>query len=146
MSLLPGVPNMSPAPVSPTGPGIVKASVGKPGSFGQSPGAKFGNTQHLGSVVGKTGKGLTAVGGGDTAFHGLNDYGKSSPPGNRASSLLGAQQMTGGVDPTAHQGVKQIRGSSGGIHRNKVGGLGPDKMGQPGPSDTDYSMTSQDTE
>lgn len=86
MAYLPGVPDVGPAPVSPTG------------------GGKALKTEQLGSVVGRTGKGLTTVGGGDSAAHSLNHYGK----------------------PTIHGGA---------IGRNiKKGGLGPGKMGMPGPN------------
>lgn len=105
MALLPGVPNVGPAPVSP-----MAHSAGKPGK-----------TEHLGSVVGRTGKGLTNIGGGDSALHSLNHYGKG--------------------------GIGMIRGGSGSMKRNvRSGGLGPGFAGTAGPSDTNYSMQSEDTE
>lgn len=143
MALLPGVPDMGPKPVSPTLPGGANTTVGKPSGVAQVANAvgKPGNTQHLGSVVGRTGKGMTSVGGGDPLAHGFNHYGKNPP------SLLGGQQSTGGVDPTVHPGSKQNRGLSGATrHGVRAGGLGPEKLGMPGPSDTNYSNTSEDTE
>ena len=143
MALLPGVPDMGPKPVSPTIPGGANTTVGKPGGIAQVANSvgKPGNTQHLGSVVGRTGKGMTSVGGGDPLAHGFNHYGKKPP------ASLGGQQITGGVDPTAHPGSKQIRGGlTGGVHRVRSGGLGPERIGMPGPSDTNYSNTSEDTE
>lgn len=145
MAYLPGVPNVGPAPVSPTvkiapsigvgrphGIAAVAASVGKPG-----------NTEHLGSVVGRTGKGISNLGGGDSALHSLNNYGKTP----KAPALLGGSQGAGGIDPTAHMGTKMIRGGSGTMKRNiRSGGLGPGFAGAPGPSDTNYSMQSEDTE
>lgn len=144
MSYLPGVPDMRPAPVSPTikspasvtkgapkGISAIAHSVGKPGS-----------TQHLGSVVGKSGKGLNGLGGGSPAAHAMNNYGKQKAPG-----LIGGQQMAGGVDPTAHKGAQMVRGGSGGMRSHvRMGGLGPGKMSTPGPSDSNYSMNSGDTE
>lgn len=138
MALLPGVPNVGPAPVSPTVKVGAKVSLGKPAS-GISAAAhsvgKPGNSEHFGSVVGRTGKGLTALGGGSSAAHSLNQYGKSS-------------QLEGGVDPTQHAGVSQIRGGGMGKLNPHVrqGGLGPGKMSTPGPSDTDYSAQSEDVE
>lgn len=35
-------------------------------------------TQHLGTVVGKRGAGISEITGGDTLAHGMNDYGKNS--------------------------------------------------------------------
>lgn len=140
MSYLPGVPNMGPAPVSPTiksgasigkgkptpGPSAAAHSVGKPG-----------NTQHIGSIFGKPGAGGSSVGGGNPAAHSSGNYGK----------LLGGQQMAGGVDPTAHKGAQMIKGQSGTMRSHiREGGLGPGKMSTPGPSNTDYSMNSGDTE
>lgn len=99
MAYLPGVPDVGPAPVSPPGGGKTIA------------------VQHLGSVVGRTGKGLTTVGGGDPIAHSLSHYGK---PGKNA-----------------------IRGGKMGSHVKK-GGLGPGAQGMPGP-DTNTNIT-QDTE
>ena len=135
---------MGPKPVSPTISSPSKVGVGKPSgisAIAHSVG-KPGNTQHLGSVVGKTGKGISALGGGSPAAHSMNNYGKQKAPG-----LLGGQQMTGGVDPTAHKGAMVIRGQSGAMRPHvRMGGLGPGKESTPGPSDTDYSMQSGDTE
>jgi hypothetical protein len=130
---------MGPAPVSPATPGPSRATVsigkGKP-TPGPSAAAhsvgKPGRTQHLGTVVGKPGKGLNSLGGGDLAAHAVNNYSK----------------LPGSVVPVlAHKGAQMIKGSAGGI-RNHVrqGGLGPGKMSTPGPSNTDYSMNSGDTE
>lgn len=114
----------------PTAIAATAQSVGKPG-----------RTQHLGSVVGRRGAGLSSIGGGDPGNHSVNHYGKNGPP------MMGGQ-MTGGVNPTAHAGVKMIRGGSGGIRRNvREGGLGPGKMSTPGPSFQDYSLSNnQDLE
>jgi hypothetical protein len=144
MSYLPGVPDMGPAPVSPTISSPAKLGVGKPkgiSAVAHSVG-KPGNTQHLGSVVGRTGKGITALGGGSPAAHAVNNYGKKSTPG-----LLGGQLMGAGKDPTAHAGATMIRGQSGAMRPHvRMGGLGPGKESTPGPSNTDYSMNSGDTE
>lgn len=109
MSYLPGVPDMGPAPANTT--------VGKQTA-----------TEHLGSVVGRTGKGMTSVGGGDPLAHSLNHYGKPAAAG----AMAGSKQVRG-LNSTARHGVR-------------AGGLGPGRMGTPGPSDTNYSNTSQDTE
>lgn len=143
MSLLPGVPNMGPAPVSPTMKMPSITSVGKSSGIAAVAGSvgKPGNTEHLGSVVGRTGKGISNLGGGSSLAHSMNAYGKKPP------ALLGGTQMAGGVDPTAHAGAKMIRGGSGGMRSHiRQGGLGPGSMGAPGPSDTNYSMNSGDTE
>lgn len=103
MAYLPGVPDAGPAPLNTT--------VGKQTG-----------TEHIGTVVGRTGKGLTSVGGGDPLAHSLNHYGKPA-------------------------GSKQIRGLAGTMrHGVRAGGLGPGKMGVAGASDTNYSNTSEDTE
>lgn len=133
MSYLPGVPDMGPKPVSPTVPGGANTTVGKPSGIAQVANSvgKPGNTQHLGSVVGRTGKGMTSVGGGDPLAHSVSQYGKTGA----------------GTNPTAHGGAKQIRGLSGTMRQGvRSGGLGPERLGMPGPSDTNYSNTSADTE
>jgi hypothetical protein len=144
MSYLPGVPDMGPAPVSPTIKTSASLGVGKPkgiSAVAHSVG-KPGNTQHLGTVVGRTGKGITALGGGSPSAHAQNNYGKVKTPG-----LLGGQSMSPGTDPTAHAGAKMIRGQSGAMRSHvREGGLGPGKMSTPGPSNSDYSMNSGDTE
>jgi hypothetical protein len=126
MAYLPGVPDTG----SSGGIAAVARSVGKPG-----------RTQHLGSVVGRRGAGMSSIGGGDPGLHSVNHYGKTAPP------LLGGG-LTGGVNPTAHAGVKMIRGGSGGIRSNvREGGLGPGKMSTPGPSFQNYSIANnQDVE
>lgn len=147
MSLLPGVPNMGPAPVStaaagptlrtpgstgmgkPSGIAAIAAGVGKPGS-----------TQHLGNLAGRSGKGISAITGGSPAQHMGNHYGKTAP------ALLGGQQMPGGVDPTAHAGANMIRGGSGAMRSHiRAGGLGPGPMSTAGDS-TNYSMNNPDQE
>lgn len=145
MSYLPGVPNMGPAPIGPTIKVPSSVSVGKPsGIAAVAHGAgKPGNTQQLGSVVGKTGKGLTGIGGGNQAAHALNHYGKAPPPG--------ISGMTGGstVKPIseAGAGTRMIKGSGGGIRPHiRQGALGPGRMGAAGPSDSNYSQTSEDSE
>lgn len=144
MSYLPGVPDMGPAPVSPTIKTPSSLGVGRPhgiAAVAHTVG-KPGRTQDLGSVVGRTGKGISTLTGGDPLAHSMNHYGKAAPP-----ALLGGSQMTGGVDPTEHAGVKQVRGGSGGIRANpRTGGIGPGKMSTPGPSNTNYSMNSSDVE
>jgi hypothetical protein len=146
MAYLPGVPNVGPAPVGPSLPvashvdvgthtGIAKVAttVGKPG-----------NTQHLGSVVGRTGKGLTGVGGGNPMNHMQNHYGKSGLPAAPTDGASVGGQSVG--DPTQHAGSRTIRGEAGGIRAHvREGGLGPGQLGMPGPSDS-FTDTSQDTE
>lgn len=146
MAYLPGVPNVGPAPVSPT---IKMSSAGGKGSSGgiaaiAGRAGKPGNTEHFGSVVGRTGKGISNLGGGSSAAHSLSQYGKAA----KAPALLGGQQGAGGVDPTQHLGVKQIRGGGLGTinPRVKQGGLGPGFAGSPGASNTNYDATSGDTE
>jgi hypothetical protein len=145
MGYLPGVPDMGPKPVSPTIASPSKVGVGKPTGISATAHSvgKPGNTQHFGSVVGKTGKGISALGGGNPAAHAFNQYGK---PG-KGPGALGGAQITGGVDPTAHKGSMVVRGQSGAMRPHvRMGGLGPGKESTPGPSDTDYSMQSGDTE
>lgn len=118
MSYLPGVPDMGPAPVSPTPTGGAKSSLGAPkgiSAIAHSVG-KPGRTQNFGSVVGRTGKGISALGGGDQTAHSMNHYGKKAP------ALLGGSQMSGGVDPTAHAGSKVVRGGNMRSHL-RTGGL-----------------------
>jgi len=111
MAYLPGVPNVGPKPVS--------TAAAKPASP-----AKQIRTENLGSVVGRTGKGLTSLGGGDLAAHSLNHYGK----------------------PAKSKSIAMIRGGVGGMKRNvRAGGLGPGFAGVAGPSDA-TSTQSQDTE
>lgn len=118
MAYLPGVPDMSPAPVS--------TSAVEPGQV--AGGNKNVRTQHLGSVVGQRGAGMSTITGGNAALHSLGHYGKN-PPG-----WMGGDQT-------------MVRDSSGGVRRHvRQGGLGPGKMSAAGPSDTDYSMNSSDTE
>lgn len=142
MSLLPGVPNMGPAPASPTARTGNSTSVGKPSGIGAVAAGvgKPGRTEHLGSVVGRTGKGISTLTGGDPMAHMGNHYGKKAP------ALLGGTQMAGGVDPTAHPGANMIRGGAG-VMRSHIreGGLGPGPMSTPGNS-TDYSMNNPDQE
>ncbi len=145
MAYLPGVPNAGPAPVAPTFKGPTSSSGrGAPSgvaAIAQKVG-KPGNTQHLGSVVGKTGAGLTGIGGGNQGAHGQGHYGKVAPPG-----LSG---MTGGTPPkpvSEHGGTGMIKGSAGGIRTHvREGGLGPGRMSAPGPSNTNFSQQSGDSE
>lgn len=129
MSLLPGVPNVSAAAPAlsmgkaSTGIARLARSVGKPG-----------RAQNLGSVVGRRGAGMAQITGGDPVAHSLGHYGKNGP-----AELAG---MTGTTtpSPTAHAGMKSIKGGSGGIRSHvREGGLGPGKVGRPG-NDTNYSM------
>jgi hypothetical protein len=129
MSLLPGVPNMSPAPVSPTIKIAGKANLGAPSGIAkvaQSAG-KPGNTENFGSVVGRMGKGISNLGGGSQVAHSINHYGKSGPAFPGMQGLAG----TSGVQPTMHAGAKLIRGTSMGKHIKK-GGLGSGPQGMPG--------------
>jgi hypothetical protein len=143
MSYLPGVPNMSPAPVSTapaggkggtTGIAKIAATVGKPG-----------RSQELGSMVGRHASGTsTHITGGDPLAQSLQHYGKKPP-----AMLGGTLGGNATVDPTAHAGASMIRGGAGGIKPRgylKYGGLGPGRMGAPGPNNTDYSMTDTDPE
>lgn len=41
---------------------------------------KFLREEHLGSVVGRVGAGLTTIGGGDQMAHAVNHYGKNALP------------------------------------------------------------------
>lgn len=145
MAYLPGVPNMGPAPVGPSLPVASKATVGAPKGIAATAAkvGKPGNTEHFGSVVGRTGKGISGIGGGSTSAHSQNHYGKSGMP---APPQLGGSQVEGGVDPTKHAGATIIRGQSGGIRAHvRQGGLGPGQLGMPGPSDS-FTDSSQDTE
>ena len=121
MSLLPGVPNMGPAPVSPTIKVAGKASLGGPTGIAKTAqtAGKPGNTENLGSLIGRMGKGLTSAGGGNPAAHSISQYGK------------GISGIAGGTDPTAHAGAKLIRGTAAGPHV-KRGGLGSGPQGMPG--------------
>lgn len=103
MAYLPGVPDAGPSPVDPTS----KAKV-----------------EHIDSVVGRRGAGLTTLGGGDAGMHSLNHYGKRGSP------------------------LMNIRGGTGQMSKRiKYGGLGPEKLSRPGPSNTDYSLQqNEDTE
>jgi len=122
MGYLPGAPDM----VKPQGIAATAQSVGKPA-----------RTQQLGSVVGRRGAGLTSIGGGDPGMHSLNHYGKNGSPSLGPASS--------GVNPTAHAGVKMIRGGSGQMgSRIRQGGLGPGKMSTPGPSFQDYSLSNNE--
>ncbi len=141
MAYLPGVPDVGPAPVSPT-PHMNNAGVGRSGGtaighLARSVG-KPGHTEHLGSVVGRRGAGMSTGTGGNPGMHSLGHYGKAPP-------LLGGAQIEGGVDPTAHPGAKVIRGGSGAMRSHiMVGGLGPGKGSTPGPVDNTYgSMDSE---
>ena len=81
--------------------------------------------------------------GGDPIARSMNHYGKNPPAGLAAMGMPG----TTAVDPVAHAGMTQIRGGKGGIRRNpRQGGIGPGPQSTSGPSDSDYSMNSQDQE
>ena len=129
MSLLPGVPNMGPAPVSPTIKMAGKASLGGPSGIAKTAHAagKPGNTENFGSVVGRMGKGISAIGGGNALAHSINHYGKGGP------QVPGMQGLDGsaGIQPTAHAGASMIRGTKMGSHI-KRGALGPGPQGAPG--------------
>lgn len=141
MSLLPGVPDVGPKPVSPTISGGAKISQGAPQGIAATANSvgKPGNTEHLGSIIGRTGKGLTSAGGGDPAMHSMSHYGKNAPSGLGG----GVGQPAGGVDPTSHGGMSAIRGGSMGKHVRKDG-LGAGKTGMPAAAN--YQPTTQDTE
>lgn len=136
MSYLPGVPDMGPAPVSPTI--STHTSVGKGGPQGIAAVAsgvgKASRTQHLGSLIGRAGAGSTAAGGGNPLAHSIGHYGKTPP----ATPLLGGSAgMAGGVDPTAHAGAVMIRGGKGQMRSHiREGGLGAGQMGMPGSANT----------
>jgi hypothetical protein len=148
MAYLPGVPNVGPAPVGPSLPVASHVDVGSHTGIAKTATTvgKPGNTQHLGSVVGRTGKGLTAVGGGNPMNHSMNAYGKNGLPAPATNGASVGGESMGGVSPTAHKGAQIIRGGGGGVRAHvKEGGLGPGKMGMPGPSDS-FTDPSQDTE
>jgi hypothetical protein len=71
---------------------------------------------------------------GDPMSRMMGQYGK----GHSFSGLAGGQAPPSGS-------LHAIRGGTGQMRRIR-GGLGPGKVGQPGASNTDYSMTSPDTE
>jgi hypothetical protein len=146
MSYLPGVPNVGPAPVGPSLPVASHVDVGSHTGIAKTATTvgKPGNTQHFGNVTGRMGKGLTALGGGDPSNHAQNHYGKSGLPAAPTDGASLGGQSVGGVSPTQHAGMKEIRGTSAGPHV-KRGGLGPGPMGTPGPSDA-FTDPSQDTE
>lgn len=130
---------MGPKPVGPTISGGAKVSQGAPHGIAATAHSvgKPGNTEHLGSLIGRSGKGLTSAGGGDPTMHSINHYGKNPP------ALLGGAPMAAGVNPTAHAGMTAIRGGSMGKHVRKDG-LGAGKMGMPSPAN--YQPTGADTE
>ena len=146
MSLLPGVPNMGPAPVSPTIATPGKSAMGGPSGIAkiaQGVG-KPGNTEHLGSIIGRTGKGMTSLGGGNSGAHSFSQYAKQPAAG----ALMGGELAgsSNGVNPTAHPGAKMIRGGGGGMRSHiRQGGLGAGDMGMPAP-DNSSGMASGDTE
>jgi len=85
----------------------------------------------------------THVGGGKNARH--QDMG--TPHSGMKNTLTKGDPLARSM---GHYGkhsnpLGQIRGGSGGMKRIR-GGLGPGKMGMPGPSDKDYSMKNPDTE
>lgn len=148
MAYLPGVPDVGPAPgqSSLAQPSIAKSSfsgVGHGGTTGighlaRSVG-KPSRTEHLGTVVGRKGDGLTHITGGDPMQHMLNDYGKKAS----ISGLAGADI----IHPTHHAGAKVIKGQGGGIRPHvKEGGLGPGKFGRPGGSGNYSQADNIDTE
>jgi hypothetical protein len=144
MALLPGVPDMGPKPVSPTIAISGKSSLGGPSGIAKvAQGAgKPGNTEHFGSVVGRTGKGISNLGGGSSLAHSQSQYAKTPGPG----AIMGGEGAAG-IDPTAHSGSKMIRGESGAMRSHiREGGLGPGPMSAPGQSDTNYSQSSGDAE
>lgn len=113
-----------------SGIAAIAHSVGKPG-----------RTEHIGSIVGRRGAGLSTQTGGDPLAHSMGHYGKDGVP------LLAGAPMPASVDPTSHAGARMIRGGTGGMRSHiRQGGLGPGNMSTPGPSNTDYSMNSSDTE
>lgn len=135
---------MGPAPVSPVvsesahshASGVGHAGTTAIGRLARSVG-KPGHVEHLGSVVGRTGKGLTNIGGGAALAHMLNNYAKNPPPG------LGEGGTA--VHPTRHPGSIEVRGQAGEMDRHpKFGGLGPGRYSRPGPAKESYIMS--DTE
>lgn len=145
MSLLPGVPDMSPKPVNPTVAVSSKVGRGAPrgvAAIAHSVG-KPGRTQHLGNITGRPGQGISNISGSAAGAAAANHYGKTP-----AAGLSG---MTGGntVKPISesHGGVRMIKGSGGGIRPHvREGGLGPGRFSTPGPSDSNYSQSSEDSE
>lgn len=143
MSYLPGVPDVGPAPVSPTG--------GQGGGIRVSPGSAKG---HADKVFAKSdGKGAKAehlaspharstITGGDPLARLMGHYGKATPAPLQAMGLgLGS-----GAQPTMHPGATLVRGGKGQMRTHIFqGGLGPGRMGQPGNS-TNYSMAKPDSE
>lgn len=79
---------------------------------------------------------------GDTFSRLTNNYGK----GHSFGSLTGGSSKAPNLTPQqANPGLHQLRGGLGQMRRIR-GGLGPGKVGQPGPSDQNYSMSSPDME
>ena len=135
MSLLPGVPNVGPAPVNPTIKVSGKASLGGPAGIAKvaQTAGKPGNTEHIGSVVGRTGKGISSLGGGSSLAHSASQYAKM--PG--AGAIMGGEIAgAGGVDPTKHAGATIVRGGAMRSHL-RTGGIGPGNMGAPGANSPD---------
>lgn len=136
MSYLPGVPDDSPAPVSPV-VGAAKIGAGHVTHIAAVAHAagKPGRVEYRKTVVGHPGKGSSHVGGGKPIAHMMNHYGKKGP------EMMGADMPTA-VDPTQHPGVRMMRGSAAGRVEEHVrqGGLGPGRMSTPGKSGN-YSQT-----
>jgi hypothetical protein len=66
--------------------------------------------------------------------------------GDPLSRMMGQYGKGHSFSPAGQgAGLSQIRGGMGQMRRIR-GGLGPGKVGQAGPSNTDYSMTSPDSE
>lgn len=123
--------------LSPGAGGIagIAAKVGKPGRQ-----QKLGNPSY---------PARSTITGGSPLAHSMNHFGKVPPP--MPAMLIPSDGMGGaGVDPTAHAGMSQVRGGSGGIKRNpRSGGIGPSKMGGVGaapPKTMSSSPTSKDVE
>ena len=74
----------------------------------------------------------------------MGQYGK----GHSFSPGMMGHSKAPNAAPSASQAapaLHQLRGGLGQMRRIR-GGLGPGKVGQPGPSNQDYSMTSPDSE
>ncbi len=144
MALLPGVPNVGPAPVQVAPHSSSAVGIGKQTGIAKiAAGAgKPHNTQHLGNLTSPSPRATprTSLTPGNPGARKLGQYGK-------APGLVGGGQGDGDTDVTQHPGAKMVRGGMGGIKPHvREGGLGPGKMSTPGPSNTDYSMQNMDTE
>lgn len=123
--------------------GTVSAGSQSPGEMTRQGGGKNAVSQNLHSPY----SGLrSTVTKGDTFSRLTNNYGK----GHSLNLLSGGHSKNPnapGVNTAgqANPALHQLRGGLGQMRRIR-GGLGPGKVGQPGMSNQDYSMSSPDTE